>query len=919
MAAPPNTPCIGNENQYPREQVIMTAHPVNIKNKTRHVIDVPDMLDNIPFPMIILDVETLQVIYTNSTAHDNEINTGATCHQLLFGRNEACQTDSFHCPLKHILQNGQPMAIEIESTTGEVADRRILLCIPITGADGRVTHLLEMKTPPPTLFTGDQQSPLTTELLWEIINHIPNMVFVKEAEKLSFVFMNRVGEALLGIPEKDLLGKNDFDLFPQEQAEFFTSRDRETLASKHIITEVLEEPIHTKHRGRRLLATRKVPILDNNERPKYLLGISEDVTEIREAERQLKESQQQFQELFNNVVEGIGLVDNDENIEFCNPAFARIMEEPSPEAICGKSIYDYVPKSNHEKIRSETGKRQRGEPSQYELEIITAQGNTRHIWLSGSPRFDNDGSYIGAFGTFFDITERKLIEQALRESNEKFRIISEAANDGIIVIDSNGKITFWNKAAQDIFGYSLEDALGQDVHTLLTPHELTAKAQENLKKFGENGQGPVVGQTLELKGRKSDGTLFPIEISVSAIHSQEEWIAIGIIRDISRRKREEERIQQLVNQYTAMINTVPAALYLKDTSLRYVEANDAFCSFIGRERLEVLGATDDELFEPDRAGKRRQSDTTVLNDNETIYSDDEKQLDYNGDVRWVSEIRAPLRDKSGRPEGVVGITQDITEQHLGRTKMLQNDKLAAIGTLAAGVAHEINNPMGFISSNLNTMKKYLGIMTAFCEEHGPKTGVDLTEMHEIMEDFGDAIEESLDGAARVKKIVADLKSFSRVDRAEKEFANINEGLESTLNIVWNELKYKCEVVKDLGDLPDICCLPNQLNQVFMNLLVNAGHAIDKSGTITIRTWADDENIHILIKDTGCGIPERAKDKIFEPFFTTKEVGKGTGLGLSLSHDIIRKHNGQISFESTVGVGTEFIIELPIEGLHGQET
>lgn len=163
----------------------------------------------------------------------------------------------------------------------------------------------------------------------------------------------------------------------------------------------------------------------------------------------------------------------------------------------------------------------------------------------------------------------------------------------------------------------------------------------------------------------------------------------------------------------------------------------------------------------------------------------------------------------------------------------------------------------------------------------------------ITEDIESLIRESLEGADRVRKIVQDLKSFSRLDEAEHKLADINAGIDSTINIVWNELKYKATLTKEYGDIPLTKCNPGQLNQVFMNLLMNAAHAIDKQGEIRIKTWFGGNRINIAVSDTGCGISEENRSKIFEPFFTTKEVGKGTGLGLSIAYDIIKKHNGEI--------------------------
>jgi two-component system NtrC family sensor kinase len=173
------------------------------------------------------------------------------------------------------------------------------------------------------------------------------------------------------------------------------------------------------------------------------------------------------------------------------------------------------------------------------------------------------------------------------------------------------------------------------------------------------------------------------------------------------------------------------------------------------------------------------------------------------------------------------------------------------------------------------------------------------------------VAESLEGSERVKKIVQDLKSFSRVDEAEYKVVDIAECLESTINIVWNELKYKVNLVKEFEDLPPIRCYPQQLNQVFMNLLVNAGQAIENQGEVRVRTWQKGDDAFIAVSDSGCGIPEESRARIFEPFFTTKEVGVGTGLGLSISYDIVKKHNGEITVESEEGKGTTFTVRIPV--------
>lgn len=262
-----------------------------------------------------------------------------------------------------------------------------------------------------------------------------------------------------------------------------------------------------------------------------------------------------------------------------------------------------------------------------------------------------------------------------------------------------------------------------------------------------------------------------------------------------------------------------------------------------------------------------------------------------------------------------------------QNQLLQSEKMASIGQLAAGVAHEINNPIGYVYSNLSTLQKYLSdifeVLSAY-EALEPALDADDPILMEIRrlkesldfaflkEDISALMAESAEGISRVRKIVQDLKDFSHVDEAEWQWADLHKGLDSTLNIVNNELKYKAEVVRQYGELPSVECLPSQINQVFMNLLVNAAHAIESHGTIIIRTGTVGDEVWVEVTDTGKGIAPEHLNRIFDPFFTTKPVGKGTGLGLSLSYGIIQKHHGRIEVKSESGRGTTFTIRLPVQ-------
>ena len=275
----------------------------------------------------------------------------------------------------------------------------------------------------------------------------------------------------------------------------------------------------------------------------------------------------------------------------------------------------------------------------------------------------------------------------------------------------------------------------------------------------------------------------------------------------------------------------------------------------------------------------------------------------------------------------------LEEVNRTQGQLLQSEKMASVGQLAAGVAHEINNPVGYINSNIGSMQNYINdILKLLDQYHDFEQYLpddkrqeivrirDAADLEFLRQDIGDLVKESIEGVTRVKRIVNNLKDFSRIDEAEWGWADLHQCIDSTLNIAQNEIKYKAEVTRNYGDIPQAWCIASQINQVILNLLVNAAQAIKEHGTITISTQnLENEHVQISVADTGCGIPENIVKRIFDPFFTSKPVGQGTGLGLSLSYGIIKKHRGKIDVTSEVGKGTVFTITLPVKQQEPNET
>ena len=412
------------------------------------------------------------------------------------------------------------------------------------------------------------------------------------------------------------------------------------------------------------------------------------------------------------------------------------------------------------------------------------------------------------------IKDLEKTQSALQESEEKFSQIAACAQEAIIMMDHEGKTSFWNTAAEKMFGYRCQEVLSKDLHELIASQRYLEAFQKSFAKFLKPGKSNVQGQMLELIAKRKDGTEFQIEVSLSTMKLKGEWKALVIIRDVSERR--------------------------------------------------------------------------------------------------------------------------ILESQL-----LQAQKLESIGQLAAGIAHEINTPTQYVSYNTRFLQEQFSLLDPLFNKYqglfeSAKAGavpddlvaeiealIETIDLDYIRQEIPQAIEQSLEGVDRVTAIVRAMKEFSHPGTENKTPIDINKAIQSTITVARNEWKYVAEVETHFDEnMPMVTCLPGDFNQVVLNIIVNAAHAIgdkanegeDQKGTISISTGRNDGWAEIRIQDTGSGIPEKHRSQIFDPFFTTKEVGRGTGQGLAISHSVItEKHGGSLSFETEVGKGTTFIIRLPLQG------
>ncbi len=792
-----------------------------------------------------------------------------------------------------------------------------------------------------------------TAFLEAVINSSHDGILLIDRERKR-VFRNRKAFELLNLPEDSREG-NTYEEWDESLLNLVGLREQ--LGASGVSQDKPHQSIHSELEFANGLVFERYssPVLGGDGTYYGDILFLHDITERKQAEEALKKNEGMLRSVFATSPVGIALCSTDGTVEWSNSSMAAATGYGRDE-MKGKNIamlyssgeeFDHLKAVVLEQIWL-------GSPGAADTKWVRKDGTMVHVHLSAAA-IDRQNRSAGFVLTATDITGRKRAEEALRESEERYRIAIENSNDGI-VLAKGPELLFVNHKFLQMFGY---DHLGQ---VMYLEHFAIVHAddRERVASFNQmRMRGESAPDRYEFKGVKKDGTVIDVEAVVARVAHRGEPVALIYLRDVTEHKAAEQALRESENKFRDLAEKSVVGVYLiQRGQFKYVNAQFArICGYEAAEIDDLKGPEDivlpedlPHVLEMEKAGRLGESD--ALNDEFRITT-------RGGETRHV-EIYSSYTTYKGR-RALIGTMVDATErkatenklQNLlselelknreleaaydelktSQKKILQQEKMASIGQLAAGIAHEINNPMGFIMSNLDSLQKYMSDLSDFIKVQSDAIGMipqhdcDSPSSHVaderkalnidyILDDTPNLIVESLEGAHRVKKIVTDLTKFSRVDDVRYAPADINKVLDGTLNIVGNELKYKATVKKDYADLPPVHCNEGQLGQVFMNLLVNASQAIENFGEISIRTWRDDGHVHVAISDTGCGIPESQLNRIFEPFFTTKEIGKGTGLGLTIAYDVVKKHNGEIEATSAEGKGTTFTVKIPADNSFG---
>lgn len=614
-----------------------------------------------------------------------------------------------------------------------------------------------------------------------------------------------------------------------------------------------------------------------------------------------------------------------------------------------------------------------------ELDVESTSGLKRNMEITGvKHRVANRPMVIC---TCQDLSDIKIVQDSLMEMGQRLNQIIENDPVATLVMNAGHVVTHWNSAAEQLTGVSKAAMIGnreawrpfypsrRPILADLIIEGNVESAMPSLYK-GRGRRSTLISNAVEAEDffpDIGDGGAWLYFSAAPLYDSKGKLVgAIETLQDVTSRRDAEDalRRQQLALEWTVAERTAEVRAQhrqiealLENAPIGIVQIQDGLISRVNNTFVEmfelketpiqtlrvnhIFASRDDYEFIRKMAGPMLKAGTA--------FNYEARMKTSLGNERWIQLIGYPANPGAGDESSwwLLLDRTDIKTAHENLQKnfdritdinakleeaqnqLLQSEKMASIGQLAAGVAHEINNPLGFVSSNIGALGRYsanlLALGYAVDLELKDKTlasdgdspwgrlakclsGFDFEF---LAEDLPDLLAETEDGLSRVKRIVQDLKDFSRVDHEEWAEADINQGLDSTLNVVRNEVKYKAEVVKRYGQLPRVKCLAAQINQVLMNLIVNAAQAIKDKGVITLETEVRGDWIAVCVSDTGCGMTDEVRKRIFEPFYTTKPVGQGTGLGLSLSYSIIQKHGGRIEVESSPGAGTKFTVHLPV--------
>jgi PAS domain S-box-containing protein len=612
-----------------------------------------------------------------------------------------------------------------------------------------------------------------------------------------------------------------------------------------------------------------------------------DITEIKQAEKALKVSEQSLRSTLDNSPMGIYIVDNDLNCLYANQALLDIFGYENINEMKVNPPAKYYTPESYAGLLQRRERQSRGEPNPdiFEIDITPKGCNMRHLQV-----FRKDVLWDGKLQReviYNDISDRKTAEDALRMSEEKYRLIVENSSDFIFTLNE-GKFIYVSPSVKKVLGYDQGDIIGQSFRSFVHPDDLPI-IDKTVKRHDEGDTQPVSGDVYRF--RHSSGEWRWHTCRGTAIRADGEHVFnfVGIATDITERKQVEEKLEQAAQEWRTTFDSITDLISIHDKDNRILRVNKAIADMLHTTPQELIGKYCHEVM---HGTKDPPIDCPHI---QTIKSSKPSStVTFNVDLGLhFQESTSPLFNEKGEITGSVVVIRDVTKQKRIEEQLIMTDRLASIGELSSGIAHELNNPLTSI----------IGFSQLLMEGDVPS---DMKESLTIV----------YNEAQRAASIVKNLLTFGRKHAPVRELCSVNTVIEGVLRLRAYEQQVNNIIVEKLlaPDLPQIMMDHFQMQQVFLNIIVNAEFAMletNNKGTLTISTEKTENFIRITFVDDGKGISGENLKHIFDPFFTTKEVGKGTGLGLSICHGIVTEHGGKIYAGNGDSHGAVFTVELPI--------
>jgi PAS domain S-box-containing protein len=763
------------------------------------------------------------------------------------------------------------------------------------------------------------------------------------------IYANRAYEELVGYSADELRTMTNRDLTPERwlptMAEAF-----ERLARNGRSVRYVKE---YRRKDGRTVPVEAVVDIDRNERGEPIghFAFVTDISERKQVEDALRASEERFRRLYDEAPVGYHEVDTEGRYVNINRTECEMLGYAREELI-GRSVFDFVAEEIRAQAQQGFGDKVRGRTPLRTIERPYVTHDGRRLIVSIEERYkrNEQGEIVGIRSTVQDITERKRTEAALVASEKRARALFEGIEDAVFVHAPDGRILDANPAATRLLGYTRDELCSMTTAEIDEP-EFAAGFQDRLASQLSRGH-----LSCEGRHRTKDGRVVPVDINTSTILFDDQVAVLAVIRDITERKALEETRRQFAEAQMRNAREMEAKnLALSQSEARYRQLTEGCLDgVVVADRHGLI-----TLFNPAAEAIFGQVAADVLGRPLTVLMPAEFHPRHDAGFQRFVEIReSHIVGKTVELRGVrkngdefplelslnavelagelqfIGSIRDQTERQRMRAMLAQSEKLASIGLLSAGVAHEINNPLAYVANNLavleRDMKGVLELMALYQSAHEPLRAAApalLQSVEEKAEDLDwDYVRDNLqrmlartrEGVQRVANIVQNLRGLARTSPPKMESASVPDLLEAALEMIRGRLRrHNIEVVVRHGDLPRLECVPSQVSQVILNLLINAAQAIESTGRaeggrVEFSTRREGDSAVLSIRDNGCGIPPEGFAQLFDPFYTTKSVGEGTGLGLSISHGIVTGHGGRIEVESRVDEGTCFHVFLPLK-------